>query len=213
MSQGQTVSEAALFNLHTGVLQHTPVLARHESIKGRTPARPQANISRSKAMVIMDHRPRSRSWTRKISLPWGESAEQHRFSKASCSSAGRYCKTSRIKNQTGRRKLEMTYVRNAHVCVQGAKASRATAIRCASRSQPTRRRLLSPKAAKAESHAVAAAQIHHRSRSQAFGGKQAEDPIQPQLPADKPAVGPCASGKRPIHKANARPAVPDWRAP
>src|SRR5580658_6153960 len=39
-----------------------PRYSAAESIRGGTPARPYAKISRSKAMVIADHRPRSRSW-------------------------------------------------------------------------------------------------------------------------------------------------------
>lgn len=62
---------------------------------------------------------------------------------------------------------------------------------------------------KTQSHAVAAAQIHHRPRAHVFGGKQSrqqyEDPIQPQFPAHECAIAPRASGKHPIHKTNAFP--------
>src|SRR5580700_8282623 len=68
-----------------------------DSTRGRKPSPPIAKISRSKAMAIADRRPRSQSGTRKINIPSGASAEQHRFSRASCSAAGKYCKTSRIK--------------------------------------------------------------------------------------------------------------------
>src|ERR1700676_2837048 len=68
-----------------------------ETIRGRTPTPPYAKISRSKAMVIADLRPRSRSWTRKTNIPSGASAEQHRFNRAACSAAGKYCNTSRTK--------------------------------------------------------------------------------------------------------------------
>src|SRR5579863_3918385 len=68
-----------------------------DSIRGRKPTPPYAKISRSKARAIADRRPRSPSGTRKTNIPPGTSAEQHRFSRAGCSAAGKYCKTSRIK--------------------------------------------------------------------------------------------------------------------
>jgi hypothetical protein len=58
---------------------------------------------------------------------------------------------------------------------------------------------------KTESHAVAASEIDHRARTQIFRGQQSKDAIQPQLPSDKPAVGARASGKQPVHKADAVP--------
>src|SRR6202050_4028068 len=68
-----------------------------DNTRGRNPAPPIAKISHSKTMAIADRRPRSQSGTRKIKIPSGASAEQHRFSRAGCSVADKYCKTSRIK--------------------------------------------------------------------------------------------------------------------
>src|ERR1017187_8007827 len=99
----------------------------------------------------------------------------------------------------------MTHVRNAHVCVQGAESLASDCdpmrIQVATGEMPA----AVAESRKTESHAVAAAEIHDRPRSQVFGGQQAEYSIQPQLPPDEPTVEPRALGKGPIHEANALP--------
>ncbi len=176
-----------------------------ESIKGRTPTLSQVNKSRSKAMVILDHQAAFAIVDPENQLSLGRERRTAPFQQGQLLIGGQILQDIQNQNQTGWRKLEMTDVRKTQVCVQGAES-------LASDGNPMRIQVATNQAPaavtasrKTESHAVAAAEIHYRSRSQVFSSKQAEDPIKPQLPPDEPTVGPCASGKHPVHKSDAVP--------
>src|ERR1039458_10144987 len=204
MSQRQAVSEAARFNLHARALQDIFILLgrEHQGPCARTLAGEQQAVEShgdcgpQTALAIMDAEDQSSLGRerRTASLQQGQLLLR-----------GEILQDIQNKNQTRRRKFEMAHVPNAHVCVQGAESPASDCdpmrIQVATGEMPA----AVTESRKTESHAVAAAEIHDRSRSQVFGGQRSEYSIQPQLPPDESTVEPRALCKGPIHEANALP--------
>src|SRR5271157_1869406 len=170
MRQRQAISEAASFNLHARVLQDIFILLgmEHQGTCARALAgedqavESHGDCGPQTALTIMDAEDQSSLGRerRTASLQQGQLLLR-----------GEILQDIQNKNQTCRRKFEMTYVRNAHVCVQGAEGlagdCNSMRIQVATGEMPAAVTI----SRKTESHAVAASEIHDRPRPQVFGGK------------------------------------------